>query len=192
MRESRLSRPEVGGCAIYPRMRRLLATVAVILPALLQIACASQQEITVQRRDIQAGLAAKFPMEKDAVVVKAKLNSPEVYFRNGDLGVKLHYSGRYMHRLAEGEIEFRGPLTYRPDRGAFFMEKVEVVDFTVNRRSEANRDTLQAIIEHFVTEIAAETPIYKLNQREFESDLSDLLVKRLHTWGGGMIVTFGS
>ena len=126
------------------------------------------------------------------MVAKAQLKSPEVYFQDGGLDVKLHYSGRYMKRVAEGQIEFRGPLVYKPDQGAFYMEKVAVVDFTVNRENHANKSALQAILEHFVTEFAAETPVYRLDQKEFTTNLSKLLVKSLHTWRGGMIVKFGS
>jgi len=158
----------------------------------MQMACGTSKEITVQRLDIQNALAPSFPVEKDAVVAKAQLKSPEVYFQNGGLGVKLHYAGRYMKRVAEGQIEFRGPLVYKPDQGAFFMEKVEVVEFKVNRENHANKSALQAILEHFVTEFAAETPMYRLDQKEFATNLSKLLVKSLRTWRNGMIVTFAN
>jgi hypothetical protein len=173
-------------------MRRLFTAAVLALPILMQVACGTTKEITVQRLDVQNALAPSFPMDKDAVVAKAQLKSPEVYFQDGGLGVKLHYTGRYMKRLAEGQIEFRGPLTYKPDRGAFFMEKVAVVDFTVNRENQANKTALQAILEHFVTEFAAETPVYRLDQKEFATNLSKLLVKSLRTWRNGMIVKFGS
>jgi hypothetical protein len=172
-------------------MRMQFFTAVFFALSLSGAACGFQKDITVSRNEIQNKVDLKFPIEKDVIIAKANLKYPEIYFKGNQIGMKLQYTGRFLKKPAEGQIDFHGPLIYKPEKGSFYFSRLEVVNFTVNKESLSNREKLQGIIESILNEFIGDIPVHRLNQRDFKERLAKLLLKKVRVENENLILTVG-
>jgi hypothetical protein len=155
-------------------------------------ACGFQRDVTIRKYEIQNVIDPQFPVEKDVIIAKAELKYPDVYFFKGDhLGMKLQYTGRFLKKPAEGQIDLRGSLIYKPEKGALYLSKIEIVDFSVNKESRPNKDKLQGTLEAILSDFIVTIPIYRLKQKDFKEDLAKLQLKKIRVENENLILTVG-
>jgi hypothetical protein len=160
--------------------------------SLAAAACGFQREITVQKYEMQGIVDLKFPVDKDVVVATASLKYPDIYFLQGNqIGMKLQYTGRFLKKPAEGWIDLHGALVYKPEKGEFYLSKVETVGFTTNKESRANKDKLQGTIESIVGTLIDEVPFHRLKQKDFKPSLAKLRLKNVRVDNESLILTMG-
>jgi hypothetical protein len=168
-------------------------TPALLLAlSLLAAACGFQKDITVQKYEMQGIVDMKFPVDKDVVVAMASLKYPDIYFLQGNqIGMKLQYSGRFLKKPAEGTIDLHGSLIYKPEKGEFYLTKLETVGFTANKEIRANKEKLQGTIETIVGTMIDEVPFHRLKQKDFKPSLAKLRLKNARIENESLILTMG-
>jgi hypothetical protein len=171
------------------QMRLFLAVLTALI--LSGTGCAFQADITIPKYAVQNQVDMKFPVEKDVVIAKAELKYPDVYFKGDHIGMRLQYVGRFLKKPAEGLIDFHGPLVYKPEKGAFYLAKIEIVNFTVNKESLSNRDKLQGTLESIINTFIMDVPVHRLKQRDFKEKLARLLLKKVRVKDETLILTVG-
>ena len=155
------------------------------------VACGFQRDVTIRKYEIQNVIDPQFPVEKDVIIAKAELKYPDIYFNGDHLGMKLQYTGRFLKKPAEGQIDLRGPLIYKPEKGAFYLSKIEIVNFSVNKDSHSSKDKLQGTFEAILGDFIVTIPIYRLKQKDFKEDLAKLQLKKIHVENENLILTMG-
>ena len=173
-------------------MRMKFSVVVLFVLALSGTACSFQKDITINKYEIQNLIDPKFPVEKNVIIAKAELKYPDVYFQGDHLGMKLQYTGRFLKKNAEGQIDFNGSLLYKPEKGAFYLSKIEIVQFSVNKENLLNRDKLQGTIETILNEFICDIPVYQLKQKDFKEKLAKLLLKKVRVENERLILTVGN
>jgi hypothetical protein len=154
-------------------------------------ACGYQKDVTVSREKIQGLLEQKFPIEKDAVLAKLKLNSPKVYFQGSDIGMKLQYESSLLGKSVAGEVSFHGAPVYKPEEGAFYLSSLTIVEFTVDEHNLSDKEKFRAKVSSVLDAVIPRVPLYRLKQEDFKHQLAKLLLKRIRVEGENLILTMG-
>jgi hypothetical protein len=66
-------------------------------------------------------VAKKFPYKKNAVIAKIDLNSPQIYFKETNIGLKLKYYGNFLDKEINGYFDFSGEIYYKPAKKGRFI-----------------------------------------------------------------------
>ncbi len=155
------------------------------------VACGYQTDVSVPRDKIQALIEKKFPIEKDAVLARVKLQSPAVYFQGNQIGMRLRYEAGVLGKQATGEIAFHGAPVYEADEGAFYLSTLTIADFTVNGDDLPHADKLRERISSVLDAVIPHVALYRLRQQDFKHALAKLLLKQVRVAGESLVLTMG-
>jgi hypothetical protein len=167
---------------------RMVALIGLIVTG---AACGYQTDVTVSRDKVQALLDKKFPIEKDAVLARVKLDSPRVYFQSNQLGMRLRYEAAVLGKQATGEVAFHGAPVYKADEGAFYLSTLTVADFTVDGDGLPHAEKLRDRISSVLDAVIPHVPLYRLRQQDFKHALAKLLLKQVRVEGESLVLTMG-
>ncbi|HOD52601.1 MAG TPA: DUF1439 domain-containing protein [Candidatus Hydrogenedentes bacterium] len=166
---------------------KCLSAVAVAL-TMLAGCNAMHREITIPRARLQEMVDKKFPYDKNAVVARFKLDSPEVYFAGSNIGMKLNYYASLFDKELQGNADFNGRLAYKPEEGAFYLTDFDIVDITINQANFSHEDQLKTAILKVVNNYLDGYPVYRLDEAGFKQKLGKLLLKEVRVEGESLIV----
>jgi hypothetical protein len=151
-----------------------------------------KRDIIIPRSKIQASLDSHFPFDAKVVVASIRLDTPVVYFKEKNIGIKLRYSGGFLDKKLEGTTDFNGRITYRAEKGAFFLTDFEIVEATVNNAEFPANNKLQNILKDIIISCLAEYPFYTLKQKDFKQKLTKLLLKDAYVRGENLVLVLGT
>jgi len=158
------------------KMKRIVLIFLVLIVGLC--GCRKfEKEVLISKATIQDMVAKKFPYKKDVIIAKINLNSPQVYFREKSIGLKLEYYGNFLEKGIKGHIDFNGQIFYKPEKGAFFIKDFKIVDLFVNKADFSGREIFKAVVLKIVSIYLEDYPVYKLNPSDFKQSITKLLVK---------------
>ncbi|MCP4599521.1 MAG: DUF1439 domain-containing protein [Proteobacteria bacterium] len=164
--------------------------VLILLSALVFIGCGTvKEEVSVSKSQIQEIVAKKFPYEKNAIIAKFKLHSPQVYFKDKNIGMKLEYVGSLLNKEIKGHIDFIGRITYRSKSAAFYLDNLQLVDITVDNSSFSNKEKLKSIVSNILNNYMNDYPVYSLNPNDFKQNAAKLLLKDISVKGDSLVLT---
>jgi uncharacterized protein DUF1439 len=164
----------------------------LICIALLLAGCGSvEKSITIPRTTIQEMVDQKFPYDKNAVVARFTLTSPEIYLSDPNIGMKLKYSANLFNKEIAGMVDFNGKITYRPEEAAFYMTDFDIVEITVDQANFSHQDKLKAGILKVVNNYLDGYPVYRLNQDDYKQNLGKVLLKSVRVKGDNVLVDLG-
>lgn len=150
-----------------------------------------EKEILIPRQKIQETIAKRFPIEHNALVARAVLSSPTVYFKGQSIGVKLDYSASLLARSLKGAVDFNGLLAYRSNEGAFYLENIVIESITANDTHLSEEDAIWGVVKNLLSNYAAKNPVYLLNQESTKDQLVKLLMKRIRVKDDHLVVVLG-
>ncbi len=158
-----------------------------------------QTEVEIPKSKIQQVVDEKFPYHKNAVIARFRLESPEVYLSDPNIGVKLAYYGDLLDKEIEGRADFCGQIAYKATEGAFYVSDFDVVDISVDQASFSEPDKLEAallmMVNNYLLKIVNDYldgyPVYCLDQTDFKENLGKLLIKGVRVQGNNLVVALG-
>jgi len=136
-------------------------------------------------------LDKKFPIDKNAVIARLTLDSPSVYFKKKNIGMKLHYYGNFLNKEITGCADFNGHLSYKRDKGAFYLTDFNIADIAVNDANFSNKEKLRAVVLKILNNYLDDYPVYRLDQKDFKHNLAKLMLKNLNIVGESLVITLG-
>jgi hypothetical protein len=138
-----------------------------------------EKEILIPKSKIQSMVAKKFPYKKNAIIAKLNLHSPQVYFKDTNIGLKLNYYGNFLEKEINGLIDFNGQIFYRPEKGAFYIKNFQIVDIVVNEANFSDKQRLKSVVLKLVINYLEDYPVYRLNPTDFKQNIAKLLLKEV-------------
>ncbi len=136
-----------------------------------------EKEILIPKSKIQSMVAKKFPYKKNAIIAKMNLSSPQVYFRETNIGLKLDYYGNFLEKEINGLIDFNGQIFYKPEKGAFYIKNFKIVDIVINEANFSDKKKLKSAVLKIVSNYLEDYPVYRLNPTDFKQSIAKLLLK---------------
>jgi len=153
--------------------------------------CAFREEIVIPRAKIQESISSKFPYDKDAVIIRLTVETPEVYFEGKSIGVKLFYHGNFLTKKIKGYADINGKIVYKPETGAFYLHDLTIADITINENNLSDIVNLQQIIDKIISRWMDGFCIYRLDPDDYKQNLARLLVKDIFVRNDDLVVVLG-
>ena len=72
---------------------------------------------------------------------------------------------------SNGSAKVIGSLRYKPSKGAFYLDKPEVVSLKLDQLPEKKQQLIKNIAQIVLTKILSKTPIYKLKDKDLKQRL---------------------
>ncbi|MBN2310460.1 MAG: DUF1439 domain-containing protein [Candidatus Hydrogenedentes bacterium] len=171
-------------------MKRIGVSLLIVVPVLA--GCGSvQKEIAIPKSTIQEMVDAKFPYDKNVVVARFTLRSPEIYLAEPNIGMKLAYSANFLSKKISGTVDFNGQIVYKAEEGAFYLSDFDIVEIAVEQANFSDQAQLKDAIHEVVNNYLDGFPVYRLNPDDFKQNLSKLLLKDVRVHGDDVIVVLG-
>lgn len=144
--------------------------------------------IHISRDQIQRAINKKFPYDKNLIIANFKLDSPDIYFKETNVGMKLNYYGNFLNKEIEGLVDFNGELVYKQDKGAFYLRNFEIVDIVVNEANFSSKEKLKKTILNLVNNYLEDFPVYRLKPQDFKQNIAKLLLKNIVVQDDGIAI----
>jgi hypothetical protein len=162
--------------------------ILIFLPFIL--GCGSfQKEIVISRDTIQSAMAAKFPYDKNMVIAKVSLREPNIYFTGSNIGININYWANFLEKEIEGKVNINGHIRY--EKGAFYMDSLELADITMNEKEFSSDGKLQKIVINLIKNYLDSFPVYRLKQSDFKQEIARLLLKDIVVEGDSLKIIVG-
>lgn len=172
-------------------MKKFISVLLICLFA-LNINCGKfQKDIKIPRTKIQQIIDKKFPYHKNVVIAKLTFDSPLVYLKDKNIGMKLNFYGNFLKKEIKGNVDFNGQLSYRQEKGEFYLTNLDIVNISVNEVNFSNEDELKALSLKITKNFLDDYPVYSLKQTDFEENIAKLLIRNVKIEGEELIITMG-
>lgn len=178
-------------------VQRLRSLAVLVLAGLLGIAGAGQArafQVEITEAQIQAEVAAIFPIRQQLPFVTAVFSDPRVHIVPGSDRVRLALS---LHARvapdveAGGDAEIEGSLGYDPATGEFHLVRPAVsrlhLDLLPRETLEFIRVMANVVAEHYLTSIV----IYRLDERDFRQGMMRRNLRSIHVRDGRIVAELG-
>jgi hypothetical protein len=148
--------------------------------------------ITIPRATIQELINKKFPIDRNLIIARLTLETPSVYFKQQNIGVKMNYIGNFLTEEIKGSFDVNGRIAYKQDKGAFYLTDINIEEFEVNGLDLANGDKIKNVMQNIANNCLEKYPVYKLNQDKFKQKIAKIFLEELTVKGETLIIKLGS
>ncbi|MGR9071611.1 MAG: DUF1439 domain-containing protein [Gammaproteobacteria bacterium] len=152
------------------------AYALMILAMLSQVACGFSRTLEISERELQEKITEKMPLVKEKKYVSLTLTDAVIDLLPNDNRIGLSSNLRVDipgGTSRTGKAKVIGSLKYKPKKGAFYLDKPEIVSFQLDQMPENKQTLIQNIAQIILTRVLSKTPIYKLKDK----NLTQLLIK---------------
>ena len=149
------------------------------------------QERSIPRAKLQESVSKKFPYEKDVGIAHFTVQTPEVYFKGKNIGLRAVYSGNPLNKEIRGSVDVNGNIIYRPETGAFYLHDFIISDITVNEKDLLGKVKVQIIIDKIISNYLDGVLMYRLNPHDYKQNLARLYLKDIFVRDDDLIVILG-
>jgi len=154
--------------------------------------CAFRKEIVIPRAKIQESVSKKFPYDKDVRIARFTVQTPEVYFKGKNIGLRAVYSGNLLKKEIRGSVDVNGSVVYKPETGAFYLHDFIISDLTVNEKDLLEKVKVQKIIDKIISNYLDGFFLYRLNPHDYKQNLARLLVKDIFVRNDDLVIVVGN
>jgi hypothetical protein len=161
----------------------------LILCVVIVILCGCggfEKEVLIPREKLQDMIDKKFPYQKNAVIAKIGLDTPLVYFREENVGLRINYSAQLLDKKVSGDIDFNGRIYYRQEKGAFYLKDFDIVDIEVDDSNFSDEKKIKSVLSEILNNYLKDYPVYRLDQKDFKQNLAKLLLKSVDIKGDNL------
>jgi len=176
---------------------RAFGMIAVILAIAVGAFFLSRRSylILLDETQLQARLDALFPLEKDYLfVIRVVLTEPDLRLVEGsdriDFGVRVALNVGDLSGLA-GRARLSGSLRYDPTRGAFFLDRAELEQLSVEDLPELLRERAEGAVAAVSRQYFDRYPIHRLQRNDLEQVAARLVLKDVRVVGRQLRLTLG-
>mgnify|MGYP001768297571 CR=1 FL=1 len=165
--------------------------VAILCASFALSCCALRKELVIPRTELQEKVSKKFPYARDIGIARLTVQSPEVYFKGKNIGLKAVYSGNLLNADVRGTVDIYGRVVYASETGAFYLRDLVVADVTINEKSLLQNTTMQKTVDKIVSNYLEGFCIYRLNPDKSKENLARLLVKDIFVRDDDLVILLG-
>ncbi len=173
-------------------MKKSLLLISVIA-ALFVTGCGNfHKTIIIPRATLQGLVDKKFPIDKNLIIARFTIDTPVIYFKNQNVGIKMNYRGNFLADEIKGYVDVNGRITYKQDKGAFYLTDIIIEEFEVNGLNLSNEKKIKNVIQNIANHCLEGFPLYKLNQKKFRQKIAKIFLKNLTIKGEELVIRLGS
>lgn len=153
--------------------------------------CDNYRTITISRSTLQKHIDKKFPVDKNILIARLTLDTPDVYFTNNNIGIKLKYKGTFLTEEIKGYLDVNGRIAYNQGKGAFYLTDINIEKLDVNGLSFSDNNKAIDVIQNIADNCLKEFPVYQLNQKNFRQKIAKIFLKELTIKDEELVIKLG-
>lgn len=173
-------------------MKKSLFLLSVIVTLFVSGCGNFHKTITIPKATIQGLIDKKFPVERNLIIARLKLETPSVYFKDQNIGIKMNYKGNFLTEEIHGSLDVNGRIAYKQDKGAFYLTDIYIEEFEVNGLNLSKENKIKIVIQNIANNCLEKYPVYQLNQDKFKQKIAKIFLKELTVKEETVVVRLGS
>lgn len=169
-----------------------------------------QKTLVFTQADLQERLEKKFPLKKKVSIKKHEvmtfvLSNPQVVLQEETNRIGLHLDSNcelpeigfkeavFLHiRLGvPGTMFFTGELDYRPKKGEFYFERLQLHELETPGLPAKYEEDLKKVLSAAIGAYLNAVPIYTLEDKGLKEDIGRLILRSIVVKNGELIVVLG-
>lgn len=148
--------------------------------------------IFIPRATIQGLIDKKFPIDRNLIIARLTLETPRVYFKDQNVGIKMNYKGNFLTDEIKGYFDVNGRIEYKQERAAFYLTDINIEEFEVNGLNFSNSEKIKSVIQNIANNCLGMYPVYQLNQKNFSQKIAKVFLKELTIKDESLVIRLGS
>jgi hypothetical protein len=148
--------------------------------------------ITIPRAKLQSLINKKFPIDRNLILARLTLETPDVYFKDQKVGIKMNYKGNFLADKIEGHMDVNGRITYKQKKGAFYLTDIKIEEFEVNGLNLSNEENFKNVVQNVANNCLEEYPVYQLSQKNFRQKIAKIFLKELTINKEALVIRLGT
>ncbi len=171
-------------------MKRSIVLLSVVI-FLSLTGCHSYRTITISKSTLQEQINKKFPIDKNMIIARFTLDTPDVYFTNQNIGIKLKYKGIFLTEEINGYLDVNGRIAYNQGKGAFYLADINIEKLEVNGLSFSDNNKVIDVIQNIADNCLDEFPVYQFDQKKFRQKIAKIFLKELTIKDEELVIKLG-
>jgi hypothetical protein len=135
--------------------------------------------IVIPRAKLQGLLNKNFPIDKNIIIARLTLDTPSIYFKDQNVGIKMNYKGNFLADEIKGYVDINGRITYKQEKSAFYLTDINIEEFEVNGLNFSNAEEIKRVVQNISNNFLEGYPIYHLNQKNYRQKIAKIFLKKL-------------
>ncbi|HQH81681.1 MAG: DUF1439 domain-containing protein [Syntrophorhabdus sp.] len=171
------------------QMKKLVVVFVCIICVLS--GCALRKEIVIPRSKIQETVSKKFPYDRDIGIARFTVQSPEVYFKGKNIGLRAVYFVHLLDKEVRGSLDVNGHVVYKPETGSFYLQDFTVEDVRLNEKDLLEKVKIQKIVDKVISNYLDGFRIYRLDPRDQKQSLARSYIREIFVRNDDLVVVLG-
>jgi hypothetical protein len=152
----------------------------LVIAAIFVTGCGDfHKTIVIPRAKLQSLINKNFPIDKNIIIARLTIDTPSVYFKDQNVGIKMNYKGNFFADEIKGYMDVNGRITYKQERAAFYLTDINIEEFEVNGLNFSNTEKIKHVLQNIANNFLEGYPIYNLNQKNFRQKVAKIFLKKL-------------
>ena len=174
---------------VHEQMKKVIIIAVCIICVLT--GCALRKEIVISKAKIQESVSKKFPYDKDIGFARFTVQSPEVYFKGKNIGLRAVYFAHLLDKEVRGSLDVNGNVVYKSETGSFYLHDFTVEDITLNEKDLLEKVKIQKIIDKIISNYMDGFRIYRLNPHDHKQNMARSYIKEIFVRNDDLVVVLG-
>jgi len=184
-------------------MKKLLL-LTLVCTLILSCKGGFTRTLVFSRDEVQAKVAQKFPIDREAAVVKLVLTHPDVILSEGSdrIGLKTDAEaklpgGGLLGMVGIGKTSYKGMIyidgevDYDPAAGEFFFTKGKVKELAIEGVPEQLNGPVSELADAAASNNLNKVPLFKLNEQDMKERAAKFFLKKVKIKNGKLEITVG-
>ena len=153
-----------------------------------------RRKVAFTAAELQAKIAPKFPLTRQATLAKVVLHAPEVLLNADSPRVTLRTEMEIvppLGRAYRGMMAFDAGVDYKADKGEFYLvdSRISGLDLkeVPGRYQALAHELANQVLSRYLEQLA----VYRLDPDDFEESLAKLVLKKVVIEGGRLVLHIG-
>ena len=147
--------------------------------------------IELTEDELQQKIDKRVPIEKKKLIFTVTVSAIDVELKEGSdrIGMLANMEIKSPHfSSGQGHARLDGKLTYKQDKGQFFLERPAVREVSFENIPDKYHALVRQIFQRAVEKRLANTPVYKLDKNKTRHQLAKALLKSVRVIDGRLVL----
>lgn len=154
-------------------MKKLLLSLCLLM--LSSMAFSLSYTMEVSEKELQKKVQAFMPLTQKNNMVSVTLNNPVIDLMKdtNKVGLKSNIDATALGGIkGNGIIDVAGNIIYNKDKGAFFLQNIEVLDFKSEKINDSYKEIVKVLAQQLLNTALKANPVYQFDTSKTEGQVA--------------------
>lgn len=173
-------------------MRNLLLTISLLAFSASTLALSYTKEVS--EKQLQKTVQAMMPITQKNTLVSVTVKNPVIDLpkETNKVVLKSDFDASAIGGIkGNGTMNVAGNVVYDKERGAFFLQNIEVLDFKSDKIGDSYKDIVKTLAQQVLNTTLKNNPIYTLDTNSTEGKLAKATLKSVKVKDEKLLLKMG-